>query len=99
MSSEKTDLSHLPIDEKMDYFSHHLGSILESLGFPACVLVMKINDHSYVAARFPTCDDTCPDTMKCTAKIFDEAALDLRAQAEIIRNKGGKTKSGGGFLQ
>jgi hypothetical protein len=99
MSSDQTiDLRHLPMDQKMDYFSQGLGAILESLGFPACVLVMKVNDSSFVAARFPTCDDSCPDPMKCTAKIFDDAALDLRAQADIIR-KGGTTKSGGGMLQ
>lgn len=99
MSSDKiVDLRHLPINEKMDYFSHNLGALLESLGFPACVLVMKINDSGFVAARYPACDNECPDPIKCTAKVFDEAARDLQAQANVIRN-GGLTQTGGGTLQ
>ena len=98
MNDDKLDLRHLPINEKMDYFSRTLGSMLESLGFQACVLVMKLNESSFVAARYPTCDDDCPMPSKCTAKVFEEASRDLQTQASLIRG-GGTTQSGGGILQ
>lgn len=94
------NLKDLTISEKMDHFGMVLGNLLTALGFESCVMVIRVGDDNFVAARFPACDDSCPHPDRCTVKVFDEAASDLKGQAEIVRQRMGKmTKVKGGYVQ
>lgn len=95
-----SDLKDLPIDEKMDHLGALLGDVLQSLGFEAVVMVIRVSGDSFVAARFPACDETCPSPDRCTVKTFEEASADLKGQAEIVKQRLGKmTKVKGGYVQ
>ena len=94
------DLKELPIGEKMDHFGAVLAKLLEVLGFESTVMVIRVGGDNFVAARFPACADSCPSPDRCTVKVFDEAASDLRGQAEIVRQRMGQmTKAKGGYIQ
>jgi hypothetical protein len=94
------DMTHLPIDEKMDYFAKILSGMFDMLGFQSCTIIIRVKDDQFVAARFPACDDKCASPNLCTIKAFEHAAEDLKGQAEAIRRRvGGTTKTGGGYIQ
>lgn len=94
------DLKDLSIDQKMEHFGTVLENLLKAVGFESAVMVLRVGDDTFVAARFPACMDDCEHPDRCTVKVFNEAALDLQGQAEVIRKRQGTmTKVKGGFIQ
>lgn len=101
MSDPMNDPKNLPIEDKMDLFAEGFRDLMEKLGFDESVLVIRVGDTKYVAARFPGCPNECNNPMDCTINEFERAAADLKAQAAIMRNKKGGPMNGptGGYIQ